>query len=102
MHRSRRLLLTLALFAFTLVGNASIAYCQTGGGGFDGGTSLVVSRASAPAPTASPAPSLSQAWAAAWQWNLIALASTRGWVLSFAPASGARSSRLIAVRRRAF
>jgi len=94
-----------------LVALAAIACLALGAGlasaqasippGLSGGTSLVVSRASAPAPSVSTAPSLASVLAASWRWNVVALASARGWAWSFAPALGASYSRPVAVRRRA-
>jgi len=102
MHLRRRipqvLFVASALLALT-VGAASAQSVSSPG--ISGGTSLVVSRASVPAPSVSTAPSLVSVLAASWRWNMVALASARGWAWSFAPALGASYARPVAVRRRA-
>ena len=101
MHRSRRPILVLILSALTALALSGVASAQSGPPTYNGGNSLVVSRASDPAPTVSTAPSLASVLAASWRWNTIALANARGWAWSFAPALAASYSRPVAVRRRA-
>ena len=99
MHRSRLLVAPLALALFVVLGSAGSANAQSGVPAADGSCHLVVSRASTPAPVvwASTAQSLD----AAKHWAAVALANTRNWVLSFAPARVAVNSRPVAVMRRA-
>jgi hypothetical protein len=101
MHRSRSLLFIVALGSLMTCLLFGTAFAQGGNNTWNGGSSSVVSRASEPAPTTTTFSSTSVSAATLWRWNLIALASVRGWTLSFAPASGAQTTRLFAVRRRA-
>lgn len=99
MHLARRtsiiVVLSLALALFC-VGSA---FPQVGPGDAVGSSSLVVSRASEPAPTAWTAPSLWQVLVTSWYWNQIALAHARGWAWSFAPALAVSFTRPVAVPR---
>lgn len=102
MHHWRRIVFAFCCSVFLIALSTGLAAAQSvGPPGCSGGSSFVVSRASEPAPTVSTAPSLISVLAASWRWNLVALASARGWAWSFAPALGASYSRPVAVRRRA-
>ena len=101
MNRQRHAISSLilsAIFALTLCG---VAAAQTSPANVSGGSFLVVSRASNPAPTVPSMPGLSSALADSWRWNAVALANARLWAWSFAPAPVASYSRPVAVRRRA-
>ena len=99
MHRSRLLIAQLAVVLVLAVGSTKLVRAQGSLPSVTGGNHLVVSRASTPAPVvwASTAQSLD----AAKHWAAVALANTRNWVLSFAPARVAVNSRPVAVMRRA-
>jgi hypothetical protein len=99
MRRSQLLLAQLALVVALAVGSTCFAFAQSGSPVATGDTHLVVSRSSDPAPVAW----ASTTWSfdAARHWAAVALANTRAWVLSFAPARVAVNSRRVAVSRRA-
>ena len=97
-HLGRTVYSLVLTAAFALLVHG-IAAAQTAPPNISGGTSLVVSRASNPAPTVSSTPSLASALANSWRWNVIALANARVWAWSFAPALVASSTRPVAVRQ---
>ncbi len=101
MQAARRALVILSFSASLSALACGLCLAQSAQPPLVGGNSLVVSRASVPAPTAPTMPSLATALADSWRWNLVALASARGWAWSFAPALAASYSRPVAVRRRA-
>lgn len=101
MHRTRRTSLVLVLAAMLSLICFGSSFGQSATSDGPGSNSLVVSRASEPAPTAWTAPSLWQVLATSWQWNQIALAHARGWAWSFAPALAVSFMRPVAVTRRA-
>jgi len=99
MYRSRLLIAQLAVVFVLAVGSSGSSFAQTGAAAPTGDNHLVVSRASQPAPVAWA--SSAQSLDAAKHWAAVALANTRNWVLSFAPARVAVNSRPVAVMRRA-
>jgi hypothetical protein len=100
MYRSRLLIAQLAVVVLLAVGSTGVALAQSGTNYASGGSRLVVvSRSSQPAPAAWT--SSYQSLDAAKHWVDLALANTREWVLSFAPARVAVNSRPVAVMRRA-
>jgi len=99
MRRSQLLIAQLALVIVLALGSAATVRAQVGEATASGGSHLVVSRSSDPAPVAWASPTWSVD--AARHWVAVALANTRSWVLSFAPARVAVNTRPAAVSRRA-
>jgi hypothetical protein len=99
MRRSQLLIAQLALTIALTLGGSRLASAQSGMPVANGDSHLVVSRSSNSAPVAW----ASTTWSfdAARHWAAVALANTRSWVLSFAPARVAVNTRPAAVSRRA-
>ena len=99
MRRSQLLIAQLALVTILALGGSRSSFAQAQGDLVSGSSHLVVSRSSDSAPVAW----ASTTWSfdAARHWAAVALANTRSWVLSFAPARVAVKSRPAAVSRRA-
>jgi hypothetical protein len=99
MRRNSRLGIAILSALVLAAAFASETFAQSGAGEVTGGSRLVVSRASDPAPV--PATTSVYQAVSARYWEMIAFANARLTALSFAPARGAYASRTGAVRRRA-